>query len=116
MTAADALRDFLAPLLAPPWVIQFGRWTDGPRTSRFCVIKPAGGQGAELIRQPRFTLTLIGADGEGANPAYDTANTIVEAMRLSAGALVYMEPAEPVYMPADDGRAIFEIAVSAITT
>lgn len=114
MSAADAVRDFLAPLLAG-WVIQFGRWTDGPRTQRVCVIKPSGGGGAELIRTPRFNVLLIGADGDTIAQAYAKANEIVEAMRLSAGSLVYMEPAEPVYMPADDGRPIFEIAVSAIT-
>ena len=114
MSHADAVRDFVATLL-PGWVIQFGRWTDGPRTARFCVIKPAGGGGAELIRTPRFSLVLIGADGDTIAATYGKADAIVEAMRASAGALVYMEPSEPVYMPADDGRAIFEIAVSAIT-
>lgn len=114
MSHAYSVRDFVAPLL-PGWVIQFGRWTDGPRTSRFCVIKPAGGGGAELIRQPRFSLILIGADGDTIAATYAKADAIIEAMRTSAGDLVYMEPAEPVFMPADDGRAIFEIAISAIT-
>jgi hypothetical protein len=114
MSAANAVRDFVEPIL-PGWSIQFGRWTDSSRADRVCVIKPAGGLGAELIRQPRFSLVLIGADGDTIAATYEKADAIIEAMRASAGDLVYMEPAEPVYMPADDGRAIFEIAVSAIT-
>lgn len=114
MSAANAVRDFVEPIL-PGWAIQFGRWTDSSRAARVCVIKPAGGGGAELIRTPRFSLMLIGADGDTIAATYSKADEIVEAMRGNAGDLVYMEPAEPVYMPADDGRAIFEIAVSAIT-
>lgn len=115
MSAADALRNFLLPLL-PDWTIQFGRWTDNPQQARYCVIKPGGGGGAELIRTPRFQLVLIAARGDPLGLAYAKANEIVEAMRADSGELVYMEPAEPVYMAADDGRPIFEIAVSAITT
>ena len=120
MTAADAIRAFIAPLL-PQWRVQFGRWTDGNKADRYAVIKPVGGLPAELIRQPQFTLTLIGAQvaneaGPGEQQAVAAkADEIIEAMRASSGALVFMQPAEPVFMPTNDGRPVFEIAVSAIT-
>jgi len=115
MTAADALRDFIAPLL-PGWRLQFGRWVDGNKASRYAVIRPAGGLPAELVRRPQFTLSLIGADGDEAAVPGDAADGIVEAMRVSSGALVFLEPAEPVFVATSDGRPVFELAVSAITS
>lgn len=112
--AADALRDFLLPLL-PGWQLQFGRWEDLGRDKRYAVIRPAGGLPVELIREPQFTAMFIGADGEGAEPASNAVEAVVEAMRSSSGSLVFLQPAEPVYVASDDGRAIFEVAVSAIT-
>lgn len=114
--AAEAIRVFLAPLL-PGWVIQFGRWVDSAdRSKRFAVLRPAGGGRAELIRTPQFTLALIGADGEAATVTADAADSLIEAMRTSSGSLVFLQPAEPVFMPTSDGRPVFEIAISAITT
>jgi hypothetical protein len=115
MTAADAMREFIAPLV-PGWRIQFGRWMDGNKADRYAVVKPVGGLPAELVRRPQFTLSLIGADGDDASVALSAADAIVEAMRVSSGTLVFLEPAEPVYVPTNDGRAVFEIAVSAITS
>ena len=115
MTAADALRLFVDPLL-PGWRIQFGRWNDGSKSDRYAVIKPAGGLPAELVRRPQFTLSLIGADGDDIAVAAQAADGIVEAMRASSGTLVFLEPAEPVFVPTNDGRAVFEIAISAITS
>ena len=114
--AAEAVHQFLAPLL-PGWLLQFGHWNDkaGAKTSRYAVLKPAGGTPAELVRRPQFTLSLIGVDGGDALATSDAADTIVEAMRASSGSLVFMQPAEPVYLPTSDGRPVFEIAVSAIT-
>lgn len=114
MSASDAIREFIAPLL-PGWRIQFGRWTDGAKTDRFVVIKPAGGLPAELVRRPEFTLTLIGAEGDDAQVPDDAADAVIEAMRESAGSLVFLQAGEPAYFPTDDGRPISEIAVSAIT-
>lgn len=123
-SAADAIRLFLAPLL-PAWRLQFGRWVDGSKTDRYCVIKPAGGLPAELVRRPQFTLSLIGAQvaavggvaPEGEQIAVsNAADSIIEAMRTSSGSLVFLQPAEPVFVPTSDGRPVFEIAVSAITT
>ncbi len=117
MSAAESIRQFLTPLL-PGWLIQFGHWNDkvGAKTSRFAVLKPAGGSPAELLRRPQFTLALIGEDGGDAVAVNDAASSIVEAMRASSGDLVFMQPAEPVYLPTSDGRPVFEIAISAITT
>ena len=116
MSAVDSLRAFLAPLL-PGWTVQFGRWNDtGVKTDRFAVIRPAGGPPAELVRRPQFTLALIGTTGEPVSAVSDAAETVIEAMRADAGGLVFLQPAEPVYMPTSDGRPVFEIAVSAITT
>lgn len=114
MSAADSMRDFIAPLL-PGWRIQFGRWVDGGKTDRFAVIKPAGGLPAELVRRPSFTLILVGAIDQAAAEVSAAADAVIEAMRLSSGALVFMQPAEPVFQATDDGRPVFEIAVSAIT-
>lgn len=112
--AGDALRDFLAPLL-PAWRIQFGRWMDGTRTDRYCVIKPTGGLPAELVREPQFTVSLIGAEADDAAVPGGMADAIIEAMRSSSGGLVLLQAAEPAYFPTSDGRHVFEFAVSAIT-
>jgi hypothetical protein len=115
MSAADAIRLFIVPLL-PGWRVQFGRWQDGSKADRYAVIKPAGGLPAELVRRPQFTLSLIGADGDDAAVPGNAAEAVIEAMRVSSGTLVFMEPAEPVFVPTADGRAVFEIAISAITS
>ncbi|MCT9812420.1 hypothetical protein N0K08_17390 [Acidovorax sp. Be4] len=114
MTASDALRNFIAPLL-PGWRIQFGRWVDGANTDRYAVIRPAGGMPAELVRRPQFSLMLIGALDDAAQIPETSANALVEAMRASSGNLVFLQPAEPVFWATADGRPVFEIAISAIT-
>lgn len=118
--AGDALRDFIAVLLpATPasdgWRVQFGAWRDGSRTDRYCVIRPAGGLPAALVREPHFTVMLIGAENESATVAGAAADTLIEAMRADSGSLVFLQPAEPSYSPTADGRHIYEFAVSAIT-
>lgn len=116
MAPADALRNFLTPLL-PGWRIQFGRWSDGNTSHRYAVIRPAGGLPAALVREPQFTLTLIGAVGDAATggPAGVAAEAVIEAMRQDSGELVFMQPGEPVFQATTDGRPVFEIAISAIT-
>lgn len=115
-SAADALRLFLAPLL-PGWRVQYGRWVDDAnRTSRFAVIKPAGGQPAQLVRRPQFTLSLIGSEADEVTTVSAAADAVVEAMRTGSGGLVYLQAGEPVFMATGDGRPVFDIAVSAITT
>lgn len=115
MSASDAIRDFIAPLL-PGWRVQFGRWVDGGGASRYAVLKPSGGLPAELVRRPEFTLTLIGRADDTAQVPHDAANAVIEAMRASSGAIVFMQAGEPAHFPTDDGRPVSEIAVSAITT
>ena len=114
MSASDAIREFIAPLL-PGWRIQFGRWTDGAKSDRFAVIKPAGGMPAELVRRPEFTLTFIGAENDDAQEPHNAASAVIEAMRSSSGDLISLQAGEPVHFNTDDGRPMSEIAVSAIT-
>lgn len=115
MTAADALRNFITPLL-PGWRVQFGQWMDGNTADRYFVIHHAGGLPARLVRQPQFTLEFIGAAGDAGQIPYDAANAVIEAMRVSSGEAVYFEAGEAVAMAdKSGGRKVFEIAVSAIT-
>ncbi len=115
MTSANALRDFLAPLL-PGWTLQFGRWTDDGTSSRYAVVRPAGGLPAELVRRPLFTLVLVGAKNEALSVASAAADAVIEASRTDSGSLVLIQAGEPVG-PAftDDGRAVIQIAISTIT-
>lgn len=114
MSAGDALRDYITPLL-PGFRVQFGRWMGEAKDDRYAVIQPAGGLPAELVREPQFTLRLIGATNESAPAIAAIADTLIEQMRLtSAAGLVFLQPSEPVFVPANDGRPIFEIAISAI--
>lgn len=112
--AADAIRNLITPLL-PGWRIQFGRWIDGAPTDRFAVIRPVGGVPASLVRRPQFTLMLIGAVGDSSAVPDAKAHSIIEAMRESSGSIVTMSPGEPVFFSADDGRPVFELAISTIT-
>jgi hypothetical protein len=114
MNAALALRDFMAPLL-PGWKLQLGRWIDGPKTDRFAVIKPAGGAPVVLVREPKFSVLLIGSEADGADVPAERADAVIEAMRSSSGTLVFLQPSEPTYWPTNDGRPVSEFAVSAIT-
>lgn len=115
MSASDEVRIFLSPLL-PGWRLQFGRWMDDSRESRYAVLRPTGGLPAELVRQPQFSLALVGASTDTLQDVQAFADAVIEAMRTSSGTLVFMQPAEPVFVPTDDGRPVFEIAISAITT
>lgn len=115
MSASTSIRDFITPILGAGWVVQFGSWDDADRSKSVAVVRPVGGGRAELVRRPQFTVVLIGADGQSSGDIEAKANQIIEAMRASSGGLVLLQPGEPVFMPADDRRAVFEIAVSAIT-
>lgn len=114
MTAADSIREFVAPLL-PGWRLQFGRWVDGNKAHRYAVLRNVGGLPIELVRRPQFTLTLVGSDADAPGDVATAADAVIEAMRSSAGDLVFMQPAEPVYTPTADGRPVYELAISAIT-
>lgn len=112
--AATALRTYLQGLL-PDWAMQFGRWIDQGPTRRHAVLKPAGGAPAVHVREPKFTLSLIGSAGD-IEATSSVADALVAALRANSAGLVYVSPSEPVYMPTSDGRPVFEIALSAITT
>jgi len=79
-------------------------------------VRPAGGVRAELLRRPQFTLMLIGQDGGDVSETSAAADAIVEAMRATSGGVVFLQPGEPAFMATNDGRPVFEIAISAITT
>ncbi|HRI16899.1 MAG TPA: hypothetical protein PL196_00095 [Burkholderiaceae bacterium] len=116
MTHADAIRDLLEPVLGADYAWQFGRWQDSQApAARFAVLRPVGGVGAALVRQPQFILQIIGRRNE-IDEVADAADAVVETCRNEAGALVYVEAGEPQFIPTADGRPIFEIALSAITT
>jgi hypothetical protein len=113
--AADAIRALVAGLFPTGWRIQFGRWMDADKSHRYVVIRPAGGATAEVLRRPQFTVAVIGGAGDASTVAGAAADQIVTAMRAGSGDLVHMDAGEPVFMATDDGRTVFEIAVSTIT-
>lgn len=115
MTAANAIRDLIAPML-PDWSLQFAHWTDPGARKRSAVIKPVGGGAAERVRRPQFTLTLIGGEPADREIVGGIAEQVVEAIRNASGELVYLSASEPAYSPTADGRPVFEIALGAITT
>lgn len=123
MTHADALRRFFAAALGSGWEVQFGRWIDGDKPAgterpRYAVLRPAGGVDAGLVRRPQFTLALIGLGpndnvltGEGAARCVEAAQFAGEDERED---LAGIECGEPTFMATQDGRPVFEIAVSVI--
>lgn len=113
MSASDALRAFLVPLL-PGWRMQFGRWIDGAKTDRYAVLRPMGGLPAGLVRRPQYSLTLIGGSADATAIPTNAAEAVIGAMSSSAGTLVFMETAEPVFWATDDGRPVAELAISTI--
>ena len=114
MTAADAIKAFIAPHL-PGWRIQFGRWVDGSKSDRYAVIRPVGGMPASLVRRPQFSVLLVGAENDPTNLPSMAADAIIEATRTQTGGLVSMQAGEPVYLAIGDGRHTFEFSVSTIT-
>lgn len=113
MTAADALRDFISPVL-PGWRLQFGRWMDGSETARYCVIRPVGGLPMELVREPQFSVAFIGGKNDTEHAVSAGAEAVISAMQIGSGAAVYFQPSEPIFIATSDGRPMFELAVSAI--
>ena len=115
-SAAEALRQFLAPLL-PGYELQFGAWVDKalPHATRFAVLRPVGGPRVEILRRPQFTLTLIGMDGGDVLETAEAADTVVAALKAGGEGLVFAQPAEPVFIPTADRRPMFEVAIAAIT-
>lgn len=114
MTTADQLRDIITPLLGG-WRIQYGRWMDDEaRATRAAVIRPVGGGPASLIREPQFTLTFIGAKEDGTQVVAAAVDAVIEALRPMPGTATLFIPGEPVFVPTEDDRPMFDLAVSAI--
>jgi hypothetical protein len=115
--AADALRTVLLATFPTGWRIQFGRWLDdSDKTLRYIVVRPVGGVAAEVVRRPQFTLALITGAGDASTIADVAAGQIIEALRVWPGSETVMQmlAGEPVFMATDDGRTLFEMAVSTI--
>lgn len=111
----DYIKDFIAPL-APGWDIHLYRWVDQPQPDKkYIVIRAVGGALAEVVRRPQYTLSIIGPKGGVFAAPQNIANDIIEAARVYEGGAVDIQCGEPVYMPTNDGRHVFELAVSAIT-
>jgi inorganic triphosphatase YgiF len=113
MSASASLQAFLTPLL-PGWRLQYGRWIDQKKTDRYAVLRPMGGVPAGLVRRPQYSLTLIGASTDLATAPEAAAQAVIAQVQASAGALVFMESAEPVFWATDDGRPVAELAISTI--
>lgn len=119
MRHADAIRNRLAPLLPPDYEWQFGVWQDtsGTKTKRFAVIKPVGGGVASLVREPKFTLSLIGRDGGDRERVAEHAENCLQAMqhagRDAAGIVLFAS--EPVFTPTADNRPVFDIPIAAMS-
>jgi hypothetical protein len=115
---AEALRDFFEEASELPGIeMQFGRWVDGGNTLRYGVLRPAGGIAEPTLRQPQFTLSLIGKDQSDLMEMAAAASRCVDAARDDAGdVVVYIQCGEPVFVATRDGRPMFEIAVSVIAS
>jgi hypothetical protein len=112
--AAEAIKDFIEARLTG-WEVQFGRWHDKGTATKHAVLRPVGGAMAGLVRRPQFTLMLIGSLNESAALPSIEAEEIIEAMRSESGGLVLMQAGEPVFSNTNDGRPVFEFAISTIT-
>lgn len=120
MTAANAIRNRLAPLLPFDYEWQFGVWQDtsGAKRKRFAVVKPVGGNGtSSLVRRPLFTLSLIGRDGGDREAVAEHAENCVKALqhagRDAAGVVLFAS--EPIFTPTADNRPVFDIAIEALS-
>lgn len=115
MSAAEAIRDLIAPLM-PGVVLSFGRIDGAPDPKkRYAVLKPAGGSSGDLVRRPLFTLDVLGMHGGDATETADLVETVVQGMRATAGGLVFIAPGEPNFTTSAEGRPVFTVAIAAIT-
>lgn len=116
--ALTAIRSVVTATL-PAWRVQAGRLNAeaGADLDRFAVIRPVGGGPAELVRRSQFTVSLAGHRDEPMPAVHAAADTLVQALQLRTGVTgaTLLQASEPVFLPTNDGRPVFEIAVSAIT-
>lgn len=115
MNAAESIRALVAPLL-PGFDFAFGGLQGVPDPKRrYAVLKPAGGSNGDLVRRPLFTLDILGAHGGDALETGAVVETAVQAMRASAGELIYIAPGEASFTKSAEGRPVFTVAIAAIT-
>lgn len=112
-TASEAIRNRITPI-ASGWRVQFAKWVDTAPADRFIVIRPAGGITEALVRAPVFTLAVIGATTDPATVCEAMCDRIKAEMRDNSGGLVYMAAGEPSAFSTEEGRPVFELAVSTI--
>lgn len=113
MTASESLRQLLHPVLVG-WRFQFGRWIDSGKSDRYAVLKPMGGPLAGLVRQPAFSLVLIGAGSDPVTAPESKAQDVIGKLLDESGSLVFAQPGEPIYWATDDGRPVAEITINTI--
>lgn len=115
MTAAESIRALLAPLL-PGVEFAFGKVHGAPDPKRrYAVLRPAGGTSGDLVRRPLFTLDVLGLPGGDPLQTGEVVETAVQAMRASAGGLVFIAPGEPSFTTSAEGRPVYTVAIAAIT-
>ncbi len=116
MSPAESIRDLIAPLLPPGFVLSFARIAGSPDPlKRYAVIKPAGGSNSDLVRRPLFTLDVLGLPNGDATQTAGIVEALVQRMRATAGGLVYLAPGEPSFTTSAEGRPVFTVAIAAIT-
>lgn len=114
MSAADSIRAFVEPIV-PGWAVQLGLWRDGGPTHRAVVIKPAGGISASLIREPQFTVLVVGGVRDTSATVLDVCETISAAIRSNTPAgLVNCTISEPSFFQTAEHRPAYELALSAM--
>ena len=118
MSVIAALRDACAAVLPPPaWAWSMERLHDGAsdRAKRYGVVKSAGGGGGDVVRTPLFTVDVVGlpTGDVGVAQAEEAAQTLIAALRESAGPVAVFEPGEPVPSRGAEGRPIYSVAVAA---
>lgn len=116
MSAAESIRDLLAPLMPAGMVFAFARLAGAPDPlRRYAVLRPAGGSSGDLVRRPLFTLDVLGLPNDTPIATAALVETLVQRMRESAGGLVFIAPGEPNFTTSAEGRPIFTVAIAAIT-
>jgi hypothetical protein len=113
--AADALRSKAVDTMTG-YRVQFGRWTDGLPTDKFTVIRMDGGGQNELVRLPRFSVMILGPQNGNALTTLADVEKLIASITQDSGGLVFMQPDEPVFYSTSEGRPVYELMVSTITS
>jgi len=115
VSIAQRIEAAIRPLL-PGVVLSFGRVAGAPDPMlRYAVIRPAGGSSGDRVRRPQFTLDLMGLKDGDATQTAALVEDVVQRLREPASGLVFTAPGEPSFTTTADGRALFSVAIAAIT-